>query len=386
VRLGYVCQYYTSEYRGPVTNLMHELSKTIDVINYSSVQKHMQYYRSGQHGEDTVSINDHLTLRRYDVSLKLSGVLFPHNLMSQLERDRPDILQSEEYYQPASHQALKYARKSGKPFIFNHRSSEQRVRTIRERAFFALADSLSRRLVSESDAIICLSQAGRSVLLGIYPQAEDKIHVIPNSIDPAMYSGADGGGFRRQHNIPEGSPLLLCVARLHPQKRIDLLVRSFAEIKKANREAVLCIVGPWFDAEKRKVDRIIQELKIDDVIFAGPIPNDRVKDAYAAADAVALTSEFEPFGYCILEAMALSKPTVAFDIGAVPEIIDEGVSGYRVPFADTKAFAERSSTILSDRGLRRRMGEAALKRVESNFSLRDNAAKLVGIYRELGAG
>jgi glycosyltransferase involved in cell wall biosynthesis len=384
VRLGYVCQYFTSEYRGPVTNLMSELSRTIDVCNYSSREKHMQYYSGGAHSSDTVSLNQRLTLCRYDVAFKLSGVLFPRNLMAQLERDKPDVLQSEEYYQPASHQALKYARSRGKPFIFNHRGSELRRRTLRERTFFALANPLSRRLVSESDAIVCLSKRGEEVLCGIFPKARGKVRIIPNSIDPAQYSGADGAGFRSEYKIPAESPLLLCVARLHPQKRIDLLVRAFGEVKRQEREAVLAIVGPWFDEEKRKVDGVISDLGIEDVVFCGPMPNERVKDAYAAADVVALTSEYEPFGYCLLEAMALGKPTIAFDIGAVSEIIDEGVSGYRVPFADTKALAQKAGLILADRSLAGRMGKAGLARVISTFSLKENAAKMVSLYRELG--
>ena len=49
LRLGYVCQYFTTEYRGPVTNLIDELSNSIDVVNYSCASKHMQYYSGGIH-------------------------------------------------------------------------------------------------------------------------------------------------------------------------------------------------------------------------------------------------------------------------------------------------------------------------------------------------
>jgi glycosyltransferase involved in cell wall biosynthesis len=105
---------------------------------------------------------------------------------------------------------------------------------------------------------------------------------------------------------------------MHPQKRIDLLVRAFAIVKKAHPDAVLCIVGPWFDAQKRMIDSIVSQLRLEGVVYTGGIPNERVKDAYAAADVAALTSEYEPFGYCLLEAMCQAKPNVAFDIGAVP--------------------------------------------------------------------
>ena len=257
MKLGYVCQYFSQEYGGPVVNLMHEFSKTVDVVNYSSERKHMQYYPAGVRGEESAELSEHLTLRRYGVRFKLAGLLWPSNLDEMLAGDRPDVIQSEEYYQPASHTSFNYARRNNIPFVFNHRGSEVRNRTLRERLFFKVANPLSRGLVEGSDAIVCLSEAGKRALCGIYPGVEGRVHVIPNSIDPALYGDADGESFRSEHNIPASAPLLLCVARLHPQKRIDLLVRAFAEVKKQVPDSVLCVVGPWFSSEKNRVDGII---------------------------------------------------------------------------------------------------------------------------------
>ncbi|MFH1055285.1 MAG: glycosyltransferase family 4 protein [Candidatus Altiarchaeota archaeon] len=383
LRLGYVSQYFTREYRGPVTNLLIELSKKVDVVNYSSKERHAQYYSGGVHAMDSEKIGDHLSLRRYEVGLKLSGVLFPKNLTPLISQDKLDIIQSEEYYQPASHIAFKHARKNGIPFIFNHRGSEERKRTLKERVFFTMANPMSRGLVEGSDAIVCISEAGKKALCVVFPKAQDKVHVIPNSIDPLLFDGANGRSFRYEYRIPEASPLLLCVARLHFQKRIDLLIRTFAEVKKQSPDSVLCVVGPWFDEEKRKVDSLISKLRVDDVVFTGPIPNDNVKDAYAAADVVAMTSEYEPFGYCLLEAMCLSKPVVAFNIGAVPEIIEDGVSGYHIPFADTKGLGMKISTLLNDKKLSKKMGKEGLRRVNEKFSLSDNSKRLIKLYERM---
>lgn len=383
MKLGYVCQYFTTEYRGPVTNLMSELSKSVDVVNYSCLDRHMQYYPGGVHSGEPQRLSERLMLRRYGVRFKASGLLFPRDLTGMISADRPDVVQSEEYYQPASRIAYDWAKANGVPFIFNHRASEVRDRTLRDRMFFAAANPLSRKLVRGSDAIVCLSQAGRKALCDVFPEAEEKVRVIPNSIDPLMYSGADGAGFRARYNIPYSAPLLLCVARLHPQKRIDLLVRAFAQVKRAHPKAVLCVVGPWFEAEKRRIDSLVGQLKVEDVVFAGPVPNESVKDAYAAADVVALSSEYEPFGYCLLEAMSLGKPAVAFGIGAVPEIVEQGVSGYHVPFPDVKAFGEKAAELLSDPALARRMGAKGLERVHERFSLGENAGRLLRLYSEL---
>lgn len=385
MKLGYVCQYFTRKYRGPVTNLLFELSKDLDVVNYSFRGKHMQYHAGGVHAQKTEKVNEHLTLRRYDVRFRVGGLLFPQDLDNLLSADRPDLIQSEEYYQPASHIAFKHARRSNIPFILNHRGSVVRDRTLSERLFFSVANPWSKTVVDGAKAVICLSEAGKSVLFSVFPQAEPKVHVIPNSIDPKAYGGADGRSFRSEYGIPDSSPLLLCVARLHPQKRIDLLVRAFAQVKGNTPEAVLCVVGPWSDREKARVDSIVSELRLDDVVFTGPVPNEEVKDAYAAADVVALTSEYEPFGYCLLEAMAQSKPLVAFDIGAVSEIIAEGESGFIVPFADTNALAQKVVTLFEDKSLSAKMGANGLGRIKKKFLLKDNSRRLISLYEELVA-
>ena len=381
LRLGYVCQYFTMEYRGPVTNLMHELSEQIDVLNYSSREKHLQYYGGGLHDEKNQKPKKGLTLRRYDVNYRLSGLIFPKNLNQLLQSDAPDIIQCEEYYQPATHIAAEYAKKHRLPFIINHRASDDRTRTLRERIFFTLANPLSKSIVKQADAIITLTEVGKETFLKTYPFAENKIHVIPNSINPKMHLGADGLQFKKTYNLSPDAPLIVNVARLHPQKRIDLLVEAFSKIKKEVGDAILCIVGPSFEAEQKKIDALIQKLKVEDIIFTGPIPNENVKNAYAAADVCALTSEYEPFGYSLLEGMIQSKPQITFDIGAMKDIVGGG--GYNVPFPDTFEFAKKTVELLKDDKLRKKMGEAARKQVDNKFNITENSKKIINLYNEL---
>ena len=382
MKLAYVSQYFTTTFRGPVTNLLFELSGSVDVVNFSSALKHKQYYSSGVFGVREERLSERLRVRRYDVGFGFGGLLFPKDLDALLSEEKPSLVQSEEYYQPASKMGFKYAKKNKIPFIFNHRGSEFRFRTLRERFFFAVSNPLSRNLVYGSDAVVCLSEKGRGVLAGIFPGIEEKVVVVPNSINPAEYSGADGGAFRRKHGLGD-SPLVVCVARVHPQKRIDLLVRSFKLVKERVKDARLVVVGPWVEAEKRKVDSIIRELDVKDVVFTGPIPNTEVKDAYAAADVVALSSEFEPFGYCILEAMCVGRPVVAFDIGAISEIIADGKTGFCVGFPDVNGFALRVSELLGDRKKSAAMGSFGLRRVEERFLLSANSKRLLELYQKV---
>lgn len=380
MRLGYVCQYFTKEYRGPVTNLMDELSAHIDIVNYSSVSKHMQYYSGGEHAKRDELISPTLRLRRYPTALRISGLVFPKDLRRMLDEDGPDIIQTEEYYQPATRQCLIWAKSNKKPLIVNHRASSLRNRTLRERLFFGIANTTSKPVAKRADAFVCLSEAGKSSLTRVYPLLREKTEVIPNSIDPKAYSGADGNEFRKAFSISKSCPLLVSVARIHPQKRIDLLVKAFARVKASIPDAHLAIVGPQQKKERRMVDSIIGCLGVKDIIFCGPVPNHKIQNAYAAADVCAMTSEWEPFGYCLLEAMVQKKPQVAFDIGAVSEILGGDAAGYSVPFADVDMFAERVIRLFEDKRLSIRMGAAGLKRVKTKFNLKKNSKRLLELY------
>jgi len=127
----------------------------------------------------------------------------------------------------------------------------------------------------------------------------------------------------------------------------------------------------------------VQKLRVDDVVFTGPVANENMKNAYTTADIVVLTSEFEPFGYCLLEAMCLKKPTVAFSIGGIPEIIENGKSGYVVPFGDITGFAEKVALLIEDKALREKMGKRAIRIIDEKFLMEKNSKKLLDLYEML---
>jgi len=383
MKLGYVCQFFSAEFRGPVTNMLEQIAESIEVDCFASRRRHLQYYNGGQEAE-AEKLAESLQVRRYECRFSLGGLLFPSGLEGLLEAEKPTVLQTEEYYQPASHITCGFAKKNRIPFIVNHRASEARTRTLKERGFFRLANPLSRKVVDDAAAVMCLSQRGRQALLDVYPHIGEKIRVIPNSISPSWGEDADGRRFRFKYGIKGDPPIVLLVGRVHPQKRIDLLVKAFAKVQDKVREAHLVIVGPWPDQkEKSRLDKLISAEQLTGVHLLGKIPNQEIKDAYGASQLVVLTSEYEPFGYTLLEAMSVGKPVVGFDVGAVSEIIQHGKNGHVVPFPDVAALADRITYLLDDVNRRRRFGEKSRQIVNEKFNLTENAKKMLALYEEV---
>jgi glycosyltransferase involved in cell wall biosynthesis len=95
-----------------------------------------------------------------------------------------------------------------------------------------------------------------------------------------------------------------------------------------------------------------------------------------------MSSEFEGLSIAVIEALALGIPAVVTAVGGMPEVINDGQQGYVVPPGDTSMLAERLVTLLQDRPLRRRMGEAARARA-AQFDIRHAVHRMEEVYEEL---
>ncbi|MGB9879805.1 MAG: glycosyltransferase family 4 protein, partial [Anaerolineae bacterium] len=151
----------------------------------------------------------------------------------------------------------------------------------------------------------------------------------------------------------------------------DRFLRMAARVRTRVAETWFVIVGgAIFDPN----DQYLQQLRTlatnlgiaERVVFTGHLAD--VRPALAAMDVFVHPGDPEPFGLVNIEAMAMGKPVVAFAHGALPEIVLDRDTGLLVPPEDEAALAEAVITLLQDRALRKRMGEAGRARVEAQFT------------------
>jgi glycosyltransferase involved in cell wall biosynthesis len=117
------------------------------------------------------------------------------------------------------------------------------------------------------------------------------------------------------------------------------------------------------------------------VTWTGMVEDPFGEGVFAAADLVCQFSRWEEvFGWMIAEAMAHGKPVVATRVGGIPELIEEGLSGYLVSRGDTAAMSERILRLLGDPELRQRLGANGRDTVAARFDLRKNVTQLIGSY------
>ena len=196
------------------------------------------------------------------------------------------------------------------------------------------------------------------------------IEVIPNFVDP--------GRFRRTSRsifAAPGDKLVCHVSNFRPVKRVMDVVETFRRIaEKVPSKLLMLGDGP----ERSRAEAFARDHDLRDrIIFLGNVPN--LEEVLGACDLFLLPSTAESFGMAALEAMASEVPVIATRAGGLPEVVDDGVTGYLLPVGDVEAMAERGIEILGDDELRRRMGERARELAIERF----DEQKIVPLYRDM---
>jgi len=181
--------------------------------------------------------------------------------------------------------------------------------------------------------------------------------------------------------------LVLHLGRIAPRKGIDTLIQGVALLRRRHAiDAGLLVVGgsAGESVEQARLGHLAAELGVGaHVQFAGPQARASLRDVYAAADVVAATPWYEPFGMAALEAMACARPVVASELGGIGELVDDGRSGFLIPSRDPDALADRLARLHRHPGLARAMGEAGRRRACEHHTWRRQAAQLLALYREV---
>lgn len=200
-----------------------------------------------------------------------------------------------------------------------------------------------------------------------------KIVTILNGLDLAAFDPQlDGQAFRQQFQIPLDVPLVGMVGRLRPWKGQTQFLEMAAKIAKSWPQTHFVIIGgdPFEvgDGYPGRVQQLATELGLDHCLtFTGQLQD--VRPGLAALDIFVHPGQPEPFGLVNIEAMAMSRPVVAFRHGALPEIVVEGQTGLLVAPNDEASLAQTVLRLLKDERLQQQMGMSGRERALSHFSI-----------------
>jgi glycosyltransferase involved in cell wall biosynthesis len=225
-------------------------------------------------------------------------------------------------------------------------------------------------------AVVAVSDEVKQRLLGAGVR-EDKIHLVRNGIDLRPFD--DALPSLRDGPTSSHPPIVGLIGRLSIEKGVDIFLHAAAHVLIALPSTKFVVVGDGPDRDK--LESLIDELKIrESVSMLGR--RDDMPSVYASLDIMVSASRKEGLPMAILEGMASRLPLVATAVGEVPTVVLDGRTGVLLPPEDPATLASAIIKLLQDSAERGRLGAAARKLIEDEFSADRMTADYLRVYEE----
>jgi glycosyltransferase involved in cell wall biosynthesis len=230
--------------------------------------------------------------------------------------------------------------------------------------------------------VLCVSEYNRACMttLNLLPAA--RFERVYNAVDFSLVTkdAKKADQFRLKHGIPADSIVVLQVSWIIPEKGIDDVLAAASLVLAKNPQVHFVLVG---EGERRpEYMKLAQKMGLQEsVTWTGLVQDPFGEGIYEAADIVCQASRWqEAFGQVIAEAMTCNKPVVGTRVGGIPELIDDGHSGFLVERGDIQALAEKILLLAGDRELRERLGRAGRAIAKAKFDLEYMVSQVLSLY------
>lgn len=236
--------------------------------------------------------------------------------------------------------------------------------------------------IEQSDGVTAVSESLKRDTYLSLPLNRD-IRVIPNFLQCDLHCKRDLPDLRARLCPPDRyDKLIIHVSNFRPVKRVEAVVDVFQRIRQQVR-AKLIFVGEG--PELNKAMRAVHERGlVSDVEALGE--QDQVVPLLSVSDLFVLPSAQESFGLAALEAMACGVPVVASRVGGLPEVIEDGISGFLREPQDAEGMAKAAVILLTDPALHAQFARAGLARVKRHFCAKRVVPQYEAYYQEVTQG
>lgn len=248
--------------------------------------------------------------------------------------------------------------------------------------------NIEKQILETSDLVVATSPQERQDMQTLV-STKGNIDVVPCGTDINIFGKVTRDEARQQLSIEPDAKMIVYAGRFDRRKGIETLVRAVGKLDLKQYSNLKLIIaggstpGQKDGLERERIEGIVDELGLAEITtFTGQVEHAELAVYYAAADVCVVPSHYEPFGLVAIEAMASGTPVVASEVGGLKYTVVDEETGLLAPPKDSEAFAKAISRILADSQWRDRLGKAARKRVETQFSWNGVAKQLDELYLE----
>jgi glycosyltransferase involved in cell wall biosynthesis len=224
---------------------------------------------------------------------------------------------------------------------------------------------VERLLTRRFRQVIAISEALRRFNIQRVGLPAEKLEVVHYGLDELPRPWGESP----ELGLPDGARVLLCVARLAPQKGVDMAVRALPVIRAEQPGAVLVVLGEGPERPRLAGEGVYLPGRVGDVAAW-----------YRRAELVVHPARWEGFGIALLEAMLAGKAVVASSVSSAPEIVVDGETGVLVPPDDASALATAVNGLLADPTRAASYGAAGLERARAEFSVARMVERTLEVY------
>ncbi len=234
------------------------------------------------------------------------------------------------------------------------------------------------RAVGSHLITVCQEAFAQALAMGVHGE---QLSLIPNGVDLDLFRPVPrGDALRAELGLAPGTPLVGFIGRLEAEKGPDLFVRAAAHVAGQRDDAHFVMLGDGGQSDQ--LAGLAGRLGLGERLhMLGH--RELTAELYAELDLLAQTSRSEGMPLVLLEAMACAVPTVAIAVGGVPEVIENETTGQIVGLGDWEGVGLRVARLLGQPERLRQMGQAARRRAEERFDLRESARRTAALFRHL---
>jgi glycosyltransferase involved in cell wall biosynthesis len=315
------------------------------------------------------------------IRLVMQWVRLNHYLL----RERPDIVQFGEIEFPFEGIFLQHLKRRGLVLSqicheFESRESSSLLAKIK--------DQLNNGIYQSFSILFLHGESNRQRFLSCYAVPQERLHLIVHGNEqifpasPDLEKGAEE--LRQRYGIETHNPVVLFFGTLTPSKGVPDLIRAFASVYKQNPQTRLVIAGaPTKFIDMPSLLKLVSDLGLGEVTTFDSryLPMEEVGPLMHLARVVVLPYINSTQSGAIQVAYAFARPVVATNVGAFPDVVDEGKSGFLVPPESPEALADAISNIINDMDKAHEMGKYAKQLSETRFAWQPIAGSIMQTYQ-----
>jgi glycosyltransferase involved in cell wall biosynthesis len=321
--------------------------------------------------ESTTAINNHLsvqTIRHYSRdNLRVS--------LEVMREEKPEIVH---IHSSAALPSLLLGRALGRGIVM-HSHGDEPLRPI--------SLTLMRKIgMNFSHRVVAVSQSTRQDLIEYQHLSPEKVVVAYNGVDTEEFRPSTVNSDIISKYVFEGyDKMILSVGAVQLRKGQSMIVECLSKLLQRWPGLVYVNVGnPYDETFQNRLLKRAEVLGVSKAVkLLNGLPRSDLVALIGAADLCVHPSTREPFGLAVVEEMACGKPVVAFNVDAMPEIIDDQLDGLLIKPYSMEDLTKSILNVLEDPQFARKLGDAARLKVASKFTWDQTASRLMEIYGEL---